>query len=184
MVDQARRIVAAVDVPVIADADTGYGNALNVIRTVQAYERAGVAAMHIEDQVAPRGAATSKARKSSPRPRWSGRFRPPSTPGAHPIRDHRPHRCTGGGGAPSGTESRGGYREAGADMLFVEAPRSIAEMDTMPRRPRRAAAVQLGRGRQDAAGAVARLRELGYRVVIFPLSTLLVAARAVRTSSA
>src|SRR4051812_12255122 len=54
MVDHARRIVEAVDVPVIADADTGYGNPLNVIRTVQAYERAGVAAIHLEDQVAPK----------------------------------------------------------------------------------------------------------------------------------
>src|ERR671935_2678162 len=54
MVDNARRIVEAVGVPVIADADTGYGNAINVIRTVQEYERAGVAAIHIEDQVAPK----------------------------------------------------------------------------------------------------------------------------------
>src|SRR4051812_49710667 len=54
MVDNARRIAAAVDVPVIADADTGYGNAINVIRTVQAYESAGVAALHIEDQLAPK----------------------------------------------------------------------------------------------------------------------------------
>src|SRR2546421_9204176 len=54
LVDNARRIVAAVGVPVIADADTGYGNPLNVIGAVQEYERAGVAAMHIEDQVAPK----------------------------------------------------------------------------------------------------------------------------------
>ena len=54
MAQAARRIVAAVDVPVIADADTGYGNAINVIRTVQEYEAAGVAALHIEDQVTPK----------------------------------------------------------------------------------------------------------------------------------
>ena len=54
MLDNARRIVAAVDVPVIADADTGYGNAINVARTVQGYEAAGVAALHIEDQVSPK----------------------------------------------------------------------------------------------------------------------------------
>src|SRR2546421_269248 len=51
MVDNARRIVDAVQLPVIADADTGYGNAINVIRTVQEFERAGVAAIHLEDQV-------------------------------------------------------------------------------------------------------------------------------------
>jgi 2-methylisocitrate lyase-like PEP mutase family enzyme len=54
MADNAGRIAACVDIPVIADADTGYGNPLNVIRTVGAYEAAGVAALHIEDQVAPK----------------------------------------------------------------------------------------------------------------------------------
>ena len=54
MVDQARRIVSAIELPVVADADTGYGNPINVIRTVQEYERAGVAGVHIEDQVLPK----------------------------------------------------------------------------------------------------------------------------------
>src|SRR5262249_22075964 len=54
MVDNARRIARSVAVPVIADADTGYGNPVNVIRTVQLYEDAGVAALHIEDQVSPK----------------------------------------------------------------------------------------------------------------------------------
>src|SRR5918911_2700858 len=54
MVANARRIVEAVAVPVIADADTGYGNPINVIRTIHEYEQAGVAALHIEDQLAPK----------------------------------------------------------------------------------------------------------------------------------
>src|SRR5437016_5928689 len=54
MADHARNLAAAVQIPLIADADTGYGNALSVRRTVQAYETAGVAALHIEDQVAPK----------------------------------------------------------------------------------------------------------------------------------
>src|SRR4051794_22709656 len=54
MVDHARRLVQAVGIPVIADADDGYGNPLNVVRTVREYEAAGVAALHIEDQVAPK----------------------------------------------------------------------------------------------------------------------------------
>src|SRR5437588_6668970 len=54
MVDNARRIAQAVDVPVIADADTGYGNSINVIRTVREYEAAGVAGIHLEDQVMPK----------------------------------------------------------------------------------------------------------------------------------
>jgi 2-methylisocitrate lyase-like PEP mutase family enzyme len=54
MVDNARRLVDAVEIPVIADADTGYGNPINVIRTVREYEAAGVAAIHLEDQVTPK----------------------------------------------------------------------------------------------------------------------------------
>src|SRR6201997_4984116 len=54
MVDNARRIAQAVDIPVVADADTGYGNSINVIRTVREYEAAGVAASHLEDQVMPK----------------------------------------------------------------------------------------------------------------------------------
>lgn len=54
MVDNARRITSAVDLPVVADADTGYGNQINVIRTVQQYQRAGVAGIHIEDQILPK----------------------------------------------------------------------------------------------------------------------------------
>src|SRR6185312_11117188 len=54
MLENARLIAQAVDIPVIADADTGYGNSINVIRTVREYEAAGVAALHIEDQVMPK----------------------------------------------------------------------------------------------------------------------------------
>jgi len=54
MADQARRVAAATDLPVIADADTGYGNPINIIRTVQVYEQAGVAGLHLEDQVLPK----------------------------------------------------------------------------------------------------------------------------------
>src|SRR3954454_18108449 len=54
MVDNARRIARAVEMPVIADADDGYGNPINIIRTVQEYEAAGVSAIHIEDQVSPK----------------------------------------------------------------------------------------------------------------------------------
>ena len=54
MADNAGRIAAAVEAPVIADADTGYGNELNVTRTVRDYERGGVAGLHIEDQVSPK----------------------------------------------------------------------------------------------------------------------------------
>ena len=85
MVQNARYIARAVSVPVISDADTGYGNPINVRRTVQEYEDAGVAAIHIEDQLFPRSAASSRASRSFPRKRWSRRFARPWMPAPTPI---------------------------------------------------------------------------------------------------
>ena len=73
------RTVDTVEIPVIADMDSGYGNAVNVVRSVREYEKTGVAAFHLEDQVRPRNAAITKASNWSPKPRWSARSRPPST---------------------------------------------------------------------------------------------------------
>jgi 2-methylisocitrate lyase-like PEP mutase family enzyme len=72
MVDNARRIAHAVDIPVIADADTGYGNSINVIRTVREYEAAGVAAIHIEDQVMPKKCGHMEGKQSCERLRELG----------------------------------------------------------------------------------------------------------------
>src|SRR3989441_330796 len=75
MVEHARRIVQAVGVPVIADADTGYGNPLNVIRTVQEYESAGVAAIHIEDQVTPKKCGHMENKQVIPVPEMAEKIR-------------------------------------------------------------------------------------------------------------
>ncbi len=77
MLDQGRNICAAVELPVIGDGDTGYGNAINVQRTVRGYAQAGFACVMIEDQVAPKNAATSLASGSSAGTRPSPVSRPP-----------------------------------------------------------------------------------------------------------
>src|SRR5438045_5646288 len=75
MADHARNLAAAVEIPLIADADTGYGNALSVRRTVQAYEAAGVAALHIEDQVAPKRCGHLSGHHVIPRAELPGQIR-------------------------------------------------------------------------------------------------------------
>src|SRR5688572_24489028 len=75
MADHARNMAAAVGVPLIADADTGYGNALSVRRTVQAYEAAGVAGLHIEDQVAPKRCGHLSGHQVIPRGEFAGKIR-------------------------------------------------------------------------------------------------------------
>src|SRR2546429_7932387 len=75
MADHAHSLVAVLDIPLIADADTGYGNALNVRRTVQVYEAAGVAALHIEDQITPKRCGHLAGHQVIPRGEFIGKIR-------------------------------------------------------------------------------------------------------------
>jgi 2-methylisocitrate lyase-like PEP mutase family enzyme len=183
MVDNARRIADAVDIPVIADADTGYGNPLNVIRTVREYEAAGVAAIHLEDQVTPKKcghiegkeviAADEMAAKVSAAvaARGSSDFLIIARTDARAVE--------GLSGALARAQH---YRDAGADVLFVEAPQSTNEIREIAQR---FAGVPLlfnyAEGGRTPAVTHAFLRELGFDVVIFPLSMLLVATAAMRS---
>src|ERR1051326_6550316 len=140
MVDQARRIVQAVDVPVIADADNGYGNPINVIRTVREYEAAGVAAIHIEDQVTPKKCGHMENKhviatdemvvkvRAAVEARRSEDFLIIARTDARAVE-----------GLDQALERARRYREAGADMLFVEAPTSEDEIqriaDELPDTP-------------------------------------------------
>src|SRR6266702_1165694 len=122
MAGNAGRIAACVDVPVSADADTGYGNTLNVIRTVGAYEAAGVAGIHIEDQVAPKKCGHLEGKLVIPAEEMAEKGRAAVEARTQPEfviiarTDAR---------AVEGLERslrRGRmYREAGADVLFIEA---------------------------------------------------------------
>src|SRR6202167_742501 len=135
MVANAARMASAVDVPVIADADTGYGNELNVVRTVRDYERAGAAGLHIEDQVSPKRCGHLAAKESVPREDWIAKIRAAAATRKDP--DFL---------IIARTDSRAviGFEEAitranealanGADMAFVEAPQTLAELAAVPKR--------------------------------------------------
>src|SRR5690242_13303931 len=182
MVDNARRIAQAVDVPVIADADTGYGNALNVIRTVQEYERAGVSAIHIEDQVMPKKcghmenkqviAAAEMAEKihAAIEARRSEDFLIIARTDARAVE-----------GLDNALRRARAYREAGADILFIEAPQNEDEVTQVARAfPNVPLLFNWAEGGKTPPMRLEQLKELGYRIVIFPISALLTAARAVR----
>ncbi len=183
MVDNARRIAQAVRVPVIADADTGYGNPLNVIRTVHEYEAAGVAAIHLEDQVMPKkcghmedkqliGAGEMAAKVAAA---IAARERPDFL-----IIARTDARAVEG--LDAALERARRYRDAGADILFVEAPQSTDEIkrvaETFPDTP---LLFNYAEGGKTPPVTHAFLRDLGFRVVIFPLSTLLTATAAMRS---
>ena len=181
MVDQARRIVQAVDTPVIADADTGYGNAINVIRTVQAYESAGVAGIHLEDQSAPKKCGHMEGKHLVPEAEMVDKVR--AAVEARRSRDFAiiartdARAVEGIGRALERAES---YRRAGADMLFVEAPESEQEIETIAESFRGVPLLfNWAEGGKTPPVGLSRLRDLGFRLVIFPISAVLTAARAV-----
>ena len=183
MVDNARRIAAAVDVPVIADADTGYGNPVNVIRTVQEYEAAGVQAIHIEDQAMPKKCGHMDGKQVIPAAEMEAKVA--AAVAARRDADfliiaRTDARAVEGLDAALDRARR--YREAGADMLFVEAPQS--EDGDLGRSRARFAGVPLlfnyAEGGKTPAVDHAFLRERGFKLVIFPLSLMLAATAAMR----
>jgi 2-methylisocitrate lyase-like PEP mutase family enzyme len=130
MVDNATRIVDASGLPVIADADTGYGNPINMRRTIRDYERAGVAGVHIEDQSWPKRCGHLAGKRVIPTSEMVAKIR--AACDARADADFTIiARCDAIAveGLESALERGARYREAGADMLFIEAPVGRAEVE-------------------------------------------------------
>ncbi len=179
MVRQARNMAAAVKIPLIADADTGYGGILNVIRTVQEYERAGVAAIQLEDQVFPKRCGHMEGKRIISADEMIAKIRAA-------VRARRSEDliiiARTDARAVTGLEDAVSravrYGQAGADVLFVEAPRSIEEMAQIVNRvgkPLLANMVEKGKTPFLPADALARI---GYKMAIYPVTTLFAATRA------
>jgi len=182
MAASAGRIADCVDIPVIADADTGYGNPLNVIRTVGAYEAAGVAGIHIEDQVAPKKCGHMEGKQVIPPEEMAQKIRAAVEARSEPefvIIARTDARAVEG--LERALQRGRMYREAGADALFIEALTSEAEAEEAVRAfPGVPLLFNWAEGGKTPPISLDRLQELGYRIVIFPLSTLLAATGAMR----
>ena len=182
MADNAARIAACVDIPLIADADTGYGNPLNVIRTVGAYEAAGVAGIHIEDQVAPKKCGHMEGKLVIPAAEMAAKIRAATEARTNPgfvIIARTDARAVEGFDQAQARARL--YLEAGADALFIEALTSEAEIAEVPRAfPGVPLLFNWAEGGKTPPVSLARLQQLGYRIVIFPISTLLAATAAMR----
>ncbi len=182
MAGNAGRIAACVDIPVIADADTGYGNPLNVIRTVGAYEAAGVAGIHIEDQVAPKKCGHMEGKQVIAADEMAQKVRAAVEARTSPdfvIIARTDARAVEG--LERAIERARLYRAAGADVLFVEAVVTEAEAAEAVRAfPGVPLLFNWAEGGKTPPISLSRLCELGYRIVIFPISTLLAATAAMR----
>ena len=129
MVETTRRICDATPRPVIADADTGYGNPLNVMRTVRAFESAGAAGLHIEDQVAPKRCGHMAGKEVIPTAEMVAKIAAAVDARDDPdfvIIARTDARAVEG--LDAAIDRAGAYAEAGADVLFVEAPQSTDEI--------------------------------------------------------
>jgi len=181
MADHARNLAAVLDVPLIADADTGYGNALNVRRTVQAYEAAGVAALHIEDQITPKRCGHLSGHQIVPRGEFVGKIR-----AAVEARIDPDLLVIGRTDAISAVGLDEALRrgeaaaKAGADVLFIEAPRTDAQVEQVARAFDTPLLYNYAPGGRSPLLPFARLRELGFAIILLPVDTLLVAVQAMR----
>ena len=182
MVDSARRIVQAVNVPVIADADTGYGNALNVVRTVREYEAAGIAAIQLEDQVAPKRCGHMTGRQLISADEMAGKVS--AAAAARRSSDFVIIARTDAReveGIDRAIDRARRYRDAGADMLFVEAPQTTEEVELVAHELQGAPLLfNWAEGGKTPPLSLSELQSLGFRLVIFPVGALLAATAAVQ----
>ena len=180
-IDRVRHVVQALSVPLVADMDTGYGNALNVVRTVRECVALGVAGIILEDQEWPKKCGHFEGKRVIAADEQVAKLR-----AAVEARGDDDLVIIGRTDArqPLGLEEairRGKmYREAGADVVFVEAPRSVEELREVARAiPDAPLFANMIEGGKTPLLSSAELRELGYKMVVYPLSALFSAAKAV-----
>jgi len=169
MADNAGRIAASVKLPVIADADTGYGNELNAIRTVREYERRGVAGLHIEDQGFPKKCGHLEDKVIVPLDDYVAKIRAAVSAKTDPDfmviarTDAR---------APLGFEEAvrraNAAMEAGADMAFVEAPQTLDEVKAVPRLVKGPCMLNMVWRGKTPDMALSDVESLGYKLTILP----------------
>ncbi len=169
MVANAERIANAISIPLISDADTGYGNELNVFRTVREFERAGVAGIHIEDQVFPKRCGHLDNKEVTSRDDYIAKIR--AAAAARRSRDFT---------IIARTDSRAvlGFDEAiargnlalanGADAVFVEAPQSMEELALVPQRIQGPCLLNVVRGGKTPHLRLADAERMGFRIAIVP----------------
>lgn len=181
MASMYARIADATTLPILADADTGFGNVTNVARAVRLYERAGVAGLFIEDQVFPKRCGHMTGKAVVPTAEWIAKIRSALDARTDPdlvvmartdaLAVH---------GIDEAIERACIAREAGADLLFVEAPTDVEQMRRICREvPGPCLANNVEQGRSPILAA-AELEAIGYAAVVFPVAATYAIAHALR----
>ena len=169
MVANAGRLVAAVGVPVIADADTGYGNELNVFRTVREFESRGVAGIHIEDQEFPKKCGHLEGKQVIPREDYLAKIR--AAVAARRDANFMIIARTDARavvGLDEAIARANGALASGADMAFVEAPQTVEEVTAVPRLVSGPCLLNVVRGGKTPEIDLRHAEAVGYRLAIVP----------------
>ncbi len=171
--------VEAVTIPVIADADTGYGNALNVIRTVREYEKSGVAGFHLEDQVSPKKCGHYEGKEVIAASEMIGKIHAAVDARRDPdlvVIARSDARAVEG--LQAAIDRVNAYLEAGADVGFVEAPQNVEELRIVGRMVNGPALVNVFEGGKTPMLPAGELAAMGFRLGIYPSQTHRAAIRA------
>jgi 2-methylisocitrate lyase-like PEP mutase family enzyme len=186
VIERAVQVTSIASIPVIADADTGYGNAINLVRTVREYERAGVAAIHIEDQITPKRCGHLEGKEVIPLPEMVKKLEAALESRTDPDfciiarTDAR-----GVHGFDDAIERGRAFAKLGVDAVFVEAPESVSELEEIPRAiPNVPLLVNVFKGGKTPMLQVDQLQKIGYRIAIYPSETQRAAIQAMRQALA
>ncbi len=184
MLDQARNICAAINIPVIGDGDTGYGNALNIKRTISGYARAGMAAIMIEDQLAPKRCGHTKGKVVVSREEAYDRIKAAvdARNEGEDILILARTDARASLGLKEAIERAQTFSELGADILFVEAPANEEEMATICKEVPGNHMANMVEGGATPLLKTERLHELGFSIVAYPLTVMSAAMKHMRSA--
>ncbi len=180
--DRARRICARVEIPIIVDADTGYGNPLNVHRTVRELIAAGAAGCFLEDQLWPKKCGHMRGKRVIEREEYVDKIR--AAVDARGERDFFIVARTDAlavEGMDEAVERIAAARSAGADASFIEAPGTVEQLAEIGRRVPRPMVANMIEGGKTPVLPRERLAELGFQLILYPLAGIFAAAKAMRT---
>ena len=185
MTTHARDMARATTLPIIADADTGYGGPANIARTMEEYAQAGVAAVHLEDQVAPKrcgqlaGIRLIPAEEAARRLRCAIATRPTGGPLVIGRTDAMPAM-----GAEEAIRRAKLYQDAGVDLVFVDGIKTLAEVEAVARHVSGPKVVSIVDGNETVKLTAKDLEAMGFQVVLYAVTALFAAARAMQQALA
>lgn len=169
ILQRVKEIAGATSLPVIADADTGYGNAVTVVRVVKEFEDSGVAAFHLEDQIFPKRCGHYEGQAIISPEEMAGKIEA----AVHARQDPetviiaRTDACSVLGLEDAIARSRL-FLKAGADVIFIEAPKSLQDVETIGREIKAPLMFNMTEGGKSPMVPIAKLQELGFNIVLFP----------------